>query len=198
MTAKPMLHRLTNDVRGATMMEFALLSPVLLIALLGIFDLGFNIYTTAQMQGAIQQAARDSTIEGSIGKEAIIDGLVSQAVHQIVPDAVVRFERKAYTNFSDIRQPEDYTDLNEDSRCDDGEPFEDANGNGMWDEDRGMIGNGSARDAKLYRVSVTYPRVFPVGKLIGISDTQTMEAMTVLRNQPFGQQAERGALAYCP
>ena len=45
-----------------------------------------------------------------------------------------------------------------------GEPFEDANANGTWDEDRGSDGQGGARDAVLYVVSVSYRRAFGVGE----------------------------------
>jgi hypothetical protein len=35
---------------------------------------------------------------------------------------------------------------------------------------------------------VTYPRIMPIGRLIGQSNTQRMITSTVLRNQPFGAQ----------
>lgn len=185
MTARRSLLR---DERGATLVEFALLSPVLLLTLLGLMDLGYNYYIQAQLQGTIQKAARDATLERALLSTDDIDATVATAVHKLVPSASLQFARTSYTRFADVAQPEDFSDLNENGRCDDGEPFEDANGNDGWDEDRGTHGMGGARDAVLYEVTVTYPRAFGVASLIGLPKTFTTRATTVLRNQPWGEQ----------
>ena len=178
-----------DDQSGATLVEFAMLTPVLLTLLLGLFDMGFNLYTKTQMEGAIQEAARESTIEGAASRQTAIDKTVTDAVRMISPGATVTFNRRAFKNFSDVSRPEDYTDVNGDNTCNDGEPYEDANGNGSWDTDSGVIGFGGARDAVLLTVTVSFPRALPVGKLIGMSDKQVLNTQTVLRNQPYGGQA---------
>lgn len=188
---------LPRDTRGAAMVEFALIAPVLLTLLLGIFDLGYNIFTATQLEGAIHKAARDSSIEGAGSNEPAIDAKVRAAVHEVAPNATVTFERRAYASFGEVSRPEDFTDVNEDGACNDGEPFEDVNGNGHWDEDRGKAGFGGARDAVLYVVNVSYPRAFPIAKLIGIPPVQTAQAVTVLRNQPYGQQAGDRIVGNC-
>ncbi|MGZ5879487.1 MAG: TadE/TadG family type IV pilus assembly protein [Croceibacterium sp.] len=177
---------LARDDRGATIIEFALVAPVLLMLLMGLFDMGYNLYTAAVLQGAIQKAARDSTIEGAT--PAALDARVIGTVHQIAPNAELVFDRKNYSSFSEIGTPEDFTDINGDGTCDAGEPYEDANGNGTWDTDRGREGQGGARDAVLYTVKVSYPHAFPIGGLIGFSGEETMQTSTVLRNQPYSDQ----------
>ncbi len=190
--------RIASDTRGATIVEFALVAPVLLMATMGIFDLGYNTYTTAMLQGSIQQAARGATIEGSQMQSAQLDAIVASAVHAVVPGATMTFTRKSYASFSKVGQPEDYTDVNGDGTCDAGEPFEDANRNGTWDRDRGRSGQGGARDAVLYTVDVTYPRAFPIAPLIGMSPTFTARAKTVLRNQPYNVQDQTSVTGNCP
>ena len=200
MTVRPapcLLRRLTSDRKGATLVEFAMVAPVLLMLLMGMFDLGYNIYTKTLLEGAVQQAARDSTIEGASSGDSGIDAAVTEAVRAITPQAKLSFNRQAYTNFSDVSEPEDFTDVNGDGICSDGEPFEDVNGNDSWDADRGIDGFGGARDAVLYTVSVEYPRLFPVANLIGLSPTFTTESVTVLRNQPFGMQETEAVVLYC-
>jgi len=180
---------LVRDTSGATIVEFALVLPVLLLTLLGLFDLGYNMYTAQMLQGAIQNAARLSTLQGASDKQAGIDAVVTRAVHAVVPNATLGFNRKAYASFSDVARPEDFTDINANGTCDAGEPFEDANANGTWDADAGSDGFGGARDAVLYTVTVNYPRAFPVARLIpGQSDHLALTAVTVLRNQPFNIQ----------
>lgn len=191
------LKHLARERRGATALEFAMVAPALCLTVMGIFDLGYNVYAATMVQGAIQRAARDSSIEGSDLRQAQIDALVSRAVHGVVPRATIAFSRKAYANFSDVARPEDYTDTDENGSCDNGEPFEDANRNGTWDDDRAANGQGGARDAVLYSVTVTYARGFPMAGLIGLPDTVTTRADTVLRNQPYKLQDNKQVVGQC-
>ncbi len=181
--------RLGRDRRGVAAVEFALLAPVLLVALMGIFDLAYTVYTSALLEGAIQKAARDSTIEGAGGHTDALDDRVTEVVNDIAPHAHLAFSRQWFTSFTDVRPPEDFTDVNANGTCDGGEPYEDVNGNGTWDQNRGQVGNGGARDAVVYEVQVTYRRLFPIAGFLGQSEDFTLVTHTVLRNQPYGLQA---------
>ena len=183
-----MLSALARDDRGATLVEFAMVAPMLVLAILGLMDMGYNYYIQAQLQGTVQKAARDATLEHALTSTAEIDASVAAAVHRLVPQASLQFARSSYSSFADVAQAEDFSDLNDNGRCDDGEPFEDANGNGDWDEDRGAAGMGGARDAVLYEVTVSYPRAFGIAGLVGLPTIFTTHSTTVLRNQPWGEQ----------
>ena len=143
---------LADDQTGAAIVEFALIAPVLLMTLFGLFDLGHGMYTKAMLQGAIEKTSRDSTIENST--TGALDSKVSTVVRRIAPNANLEFTRKSYTSFSDIGQPEEFVDTNSDGTCDNGETFEDANRNGVWDAEQGRTGNGGARDAILSTVTL--------------------------------------------
>lgn len=180
------------DQRGMSAVEFAMIAPVLMIAVMGLMDLGHTMYTNSLLQGAIQKAARDSTIEGAASNTGTLDARVTTMVRNLAPNATLTFQRTNYSSFSEVAAPEDFSDdMVVNGRCDGGEAFEDANGNGVWDADRGVGGVGGARDAVLYSVTVSYTRVFPVARLLGQSNTNTMTANTVLRNQPYSQTAAR-------
>lgn len=187
--------RLWRDQAGAAIVEFALIAPVLLMTLFGLFDLGHGMYTKSLLQGAIEKASRDSTIEGATTGD--LDGKVSVIVRRIAPGSTITFTRNSYSTFTSVNQPEDYDDTNHNGSCDGGETYEDANGNGAWDANQGRTGNGGARDAVLYTVTVTYPRIFPIARLIGQSSTQRMTTSTVLRNQPYSLQ-NAPSTATCP
>ena len=122
--------RLIRNQSGASAVEFALVVPVLMTMLFGLFDLGHNMYTAQMLQGAIQKAARDSTIEGAATTSAQLDGFVTKAVRAIAPGATLTFNRKSYSSFTSVSRPEDYNDQNTNGTCDNGEAFEDANKNG--------------------------------------------------------------------
>lgn len=182
---------------GVAIVEFALIAPVMIMTLLGLFDVGHSVYTRAMLLGAIEKSARDSSIEAAT--TGALDARVRDMVTSMQPGATLTFNRTAYTNFSDVSQPEDYTESNANGLCDANEPFEDANGNGVWDADRGSSGQGGARDAVLYEVTVSYKRLFPVYSFIpGQTDTVTLRAASVLRNQPFSLQNTVAATGNCP
>ena len=180
--------RLGRDRRGATVVEFALIAPTFLIMLMGAFDLGHTIYVRAVMNGAMHEAARDSTLESGPGSKAAIDGRITTMVQKIVGTAELDFERKSYFSFTDVERAETINDANANGACDAGETFEDENNNGSWDADIGSEGFGGARDIILYTVTVRYDRLFPLYGLIGMSQQNEMEFSTVLKNQPYAQQ----------
>lgn len=187
-----LLNRLVADRQGATIVEFALVLPPLLLTLMGLLDMAHNMYTAQILNGAIQQAARDSTIEGTKNTRKELDAKVTAAVLAIAPGAKVTIWRAYFQSFSDIGRPEDWTDMNNDGTCNNGEPFEDSNFNGRWDKTPGKGGIGAARDAVLYNVTITYPRLFPVAQLIpGQSKTMQMQTQTVLRNQPYSAAQQK-------
>ena len=192
----PAIAKLGQDRRGGAAVEFALIAPVVLTLLFGVYDLGFTLYVNSMLQGSIQQAGRNSTIEGAT--TASMDQIVTNAVRSVMPAANLSFTRKAYVSFSNVSTPEDFIDVNNNHVCDNGEAYVDSNGNGSWDADRGTVGNGGARDAVLYTVTVTYPRPFAMAGLLGFSNTVTMTTQTVLRNQPFGTQSVTNTTKYCP
>ncbi|WP_339827841.1 TadE family protein [uncultured Parasphingorhabdus sp.] len=191
---------LKRDEVGATLVEFAFVAPVLILMIMGILDVGHRIYATAILQGSVQKAARDASLDDGAGNASTIDARVKNLMLPVVqaePISTFDFTRQNYSNFSDVSQPEDFTDTNNDGDCNNGEPYDDINGNDSWDADRGVTGQGNAKDAVLYTVRVTYPRLFPMAGLIGLPQEESIEASTVVRNQPFGEQSARGGIKNC-
>lgn len=188
---EPCFIRKFSDQSGIAAVEFGLVAPVFIVMVLGLFDVSHQIYTTSAMQGAVQNAARDSALESGLSNPAALDAEVVERIRMISPKAHVTFKRTNYKNFEDVNQPENFTDTNNDGFCNNGEPFDDVNGNGTYDLDRGRSGTGGARDAVLYTVDVSYDRLLPMAGLIGMGEEITASASTVLRNQPFNEQSNR-------
>ncbi len=186
MRARAGIRRLAGDQRGAALIEFAIAAPVICMTVLGLFDLGYNIYAKAMLEGAIQKAARDSALEGAA--PGTIDTRVETAVHRIVPSALVDITRRSYTDFTNAAQSEEFDDIDSNGVCNGGEPYDDSNNNNAWDADRGQADQGGARDAVMYQVNVSYDRAFPLAGLIGLDPQATVRAVMVLRNQPYGMQ----------
>lgn len=182
-----LLRRAAGDPRGLAAVEFALLLPVMCITLLGLMDIGYRYYLWAQVDGIVQKAGRNSTLEFKTPAE--IDTEVRSRVLALNKNANVGIDRRAYSNFNNVRQPENYRDTNGNSRYDVGECFEDENGNGVWDDDMGRTGSGGgARDVVQYSVTVRYKRLFPAALTWGGTNDDSMTVRTVMRNQPWDRQ----------
>lgn len=195
---------LGSNQHGAAAIEFAIVAPVLAIMLLGALDLAHTLYMHTVLQGVVQKVGRDSTLESAVDaqRQQVLDDRVRAQVHAIANNGEITITRRFYRTFTDAAQAraEVWTDTNNNGACDDGEPYEDANLNGVWDADGGNAGQGGAKDATLYTVTVSYPRFFPIWRFIGGSDTMRLTAQTVLRNQPYSDQGSYGAkvVRNCP
>jgi Flp pilus assembly protein TadG len=190
------LRRLRGDERGATVVEFAIIAPVMGLVLLGAFDVGHTLYMRAVLQGVLQKAARDSSLESGSEqvKLAAIDRKVTAQVTAIANNGSIEIKRRYYRTFSEAAaaKAETWTDSNGNGTCDAGEPYTDSNLNNKWDEDGADNGQGGARDSTVYTVTVSYPRFFPIYNMIGGSNTTKVSAATVLRNQPYADQSTYG------
>jgi hypothetical protein len=196
---RALLGRLEDDRRGATLTEFGFVAPVLCLMIMGIFDMAHSQYTNSLINGTLQKAGRDLTLETAGSQQDAIDEAVRAEVLKVVPStATVEFEKLSHFDFSDIGEAEEFSDDNNDGACNDGEVFVDANENGQWDANRGREGIGGARDAVLYTAVVTYPRLFPMYGLAGLPQNVTLRASTVLRNQPFDEQDRSNTTGNCP
>lgn len=199
MTVPNFLRRIARDEAGATLTEFGFVAPVFILMIMGIFDMAHTQYTHGMMNGAMQAAARDLTLEDAGSQESTIDQTVIDRVKTVVPGAAsVTLEKLSHFDFSDIGEAEEFTDEDNDGVCNNNEVFADANGNGQWDADRGAAGIGGARDAVLYTAVVSYDRLFPMYGLAGMPQQVTLRASTVLRNQPYDEQNASTETGNCP
>ena len=187
-----LLSRLRKDRDGATLIEFAIVAPVMCLMLMGAFDVAHSLYLRTVTEGIMQKAGRDSSLETS-SVESVQDALdaeVKAQVRDLVNDAQVDTKRRFYRSFAEAKaaKPETFNDTDSNGRCNGGEAYEDANGNNQWDEDGGNEGQGGAKDAVYYTVIIKYDALFPFWSMIGGSEKNTVTASTILRNQPYNGQ----------
>ena len=198
------LRSLGGDRRGATLVEFAIVSPVFLMLLVGILDIAHGQVLRAVLQGALQKSGRDSTLEANAttANQAIVDKKVRDTVGGLAFGQPITFKRRFYRTFerAAAAQAEPYTDGNANGRCDNGEQYMDNNLNTVWDADGADAGQGFAFDKAVYSASITYPRLFPLWRFVGGDSTATASARTVLMNQPYVGQGSYGTAAArnCP
>lgn len=185
-----LIRRLRGNVGGVALVEFALTAPIFLLLVMGVFDYCWQMYAQQVLQGAVSKAGRDATLEQFATDQKTLDDRVRAQVLEVLKNADVTFTRKAYDSFEQVGTEERYTDEADENgvkngKYDVGECFDDFNGNGWWDADRGRDSNGGADDVVLYTASVTFDRLLPVWRMLGQPQSTTLSSSTVLRNQPF-------------
>ena len=182
------LRGIAADRKGATIVEFALISPVLCVVLLGFIDLGYRSYVSSVIQGALQEAARNATVGTKTGAQ--IDALVISRLKSFSKYSTPVINKTSYSDYSGVQMPEKITSdtapvgVYNSTDC-----YEDANNHGKYDLDRGKTGLGGADDVVYYEIVLTFPRIVPLGKILGFSNTQTIRAATVMQNQPFAARS---------
>lgn len=192
------MKRFVRDRRGATVVEFALVAPVMLLLLMGLFDLCYRAYAQSILTGAVQAAARRGTIEGnsSTAATAVLDAAVINQVRPVANNLTWTSTRKYYRSYSNVAA-EPFDDANHNGQYDIGECYSDINDNHRWDTDPGNTGQGGANDITVYTMTVTYPRLFPLTGFLGLPDTQEISASTRLKNQPYGSQSTNAPETRC-
>jgi Flp pilus assembly protein TadG len=176
--------RLRRDTSGVTIVEFAIVLPVLCMLLLGLLDLGYRAYATSMVQGALHDAARMATVGNFTLTQ--IDNRVKARLANFATSSTVTTSTTSYYDFTGVSQAEkivgDTAPLNS---YNSGDCFEDANGNNAYNTDRGRDSTGGADDIVRYQVTISFPRIVPLGGFLGWGNTQSITQNTVLRNQPF-------------
>lgn len=186
---------LRDDRRGAALVEFAFVAPVMCLLLVGSFDEAHTLYMQAALQGVVQKAGRDSSLEDADSDaQNAIDARVKAQVLVLANNADVTIGRKSYRTFSDAAnaKAESWTDSNGNGTCDQHEPYIDANRNTSWDSDGSNGAQGGAKDKTIYTVTVKYPRMLPLNRFINVPDKQTLVAQAVVQNQPYSDQSDAG------
>lgn len=179
--------RLRRDRRGVTLVEFALVCPVMLLLIMGLMDFGFRLYVQSVLTGSMQRAGRDASLETGATRAADLDAAVVNSVKGVLNEVTWQSTRQSFSDYTTIR-PERFTDGNSNGIRDAGECYSDVNNNNAWDANPGRTGLGGANDAVVYTMTISYPRLFPLDLWFGATGEQVLTSRTILKNQPYATQ----------
>jgi Flp pilus assembly pilin Flp len=187
------LSQFREDHRGASILEFALVAPVLLTLIMGTIELGYIALVRSTLESAVRDAARMGITGGTLpnmSRDAMVQRRIRDSVDFFSDDGDVRICRRSYASVANINQPEPFTDGNSNGRYDIGESYGDTNGNGQWDADMGVAGLGGPGDVVVYDVRFEMPLLFEFfSGVLGQSDRITLQSSAVARNEPWAQQS---------
>ena len=183
------LWRLARCRDGATALEFAFALPVVLLLLLGMFEVSMIMFVNTSVEGGLREAARygitGQTPETGTREEAILATL-DRYTFGFVDLGVADITFTTYDSFSDVEQPEPWTDTDLDGVYDVGEPYSDLNGDGVWSADRGTAGIGDSGEVVLYKIAYDWELMTPyLAPLFGDDGVLHMTASIAVRNEPY-------------
>ncbi len=151
---------LVGDRSGATVVEFALVLPVLMAVILVVLEFGMMLTAQGLLDSAALQVSRLGTTgfapDGSSREDYIRQFVSSQAFGLLQPEKL-SISATSYTSFSDIDQP-----------------------------DKGVPGFGGPDAVVVYRLTYPWDGVTPlIGKFFGDAG-MSLTASLAVRNEPFG------------
>ena len=179
------LRALGRDRSGNTMVEFALIGPVFLVMVLGIFEICLILFTSGSLQSAVASASRYGTTgqAGEGDRLTAITEILRERTFGFIDIDEADIATLVYPSFIEIGSPEPFTDQDSNGAYDPGEPFDDINGNGAWDADMGAAGLGGPGDIVLYTVDYRSRLMNAfVAPLLGDIHYQ---ASIAVRNEPY-------------
>ena len=189
MVGLALLRRFLRCRKGTSALEFALIAPALMLTLTGIIDLMLVMFVSALMEGGLRDGARLGRTgfqpAGTTREEAILQK-IADATLGLIDMNLAQVTTLEYDSFSAIGQPEDFTDVDGNGSYTAGEPWVDANGNGVWDEDQGTPGIGGSSSIILYKVTYNWTLLTPLlPRILPNGDQIPLEASVAVRNEPW-------------
>jgi Flp pilus assembly protein TadG len=179
--------RLRRDQRGAAAVEFALVSPLLILFVVGIVEVAMILFVSALLEGSVREAARYGITGYTVSGASRIDtvrGIVAANTAGMIDMSKVTITSLTYSSFTNIGQPEPFDDANGNGIHDTGESYTDVNGNGKWDPDMGAPGVGGPGDVVVYTVSYNWPLLTGyLSDLMGLNIP--LSSSYAVRNEPW-------------
>lgn len=131
---------------------------------------------------------------GSMSREAMLVQIVEENTQGLIQVSPSNVTFKVYDDFSQVGNGEPYTDDSPaNGQYDDGEAFDDVNGNGTWDEDLGEDGVGDADSIVLYTIEYQWEFMTPLFAVFGGEDGAIdLSASIAVQNEPYAP-AEGGS-----
>jgi Flp pilus assembly protein TadG len=184
----PWQRHLISDQRGAAIAEFALILMPLCLMIFGGLEMGYQIYVRSVMLGAMERATRLTTLQ-TVDSTAV-EADIETTIKRVVPSATVTTTKGSFYQYNNINALERLTkDTNSNGTLDVGDCYEDVDNSATRNTVTvGKDGIGGADDIVRYNTVVTYNRILPLYRFIGVGNTATMTATTMTRRQPYELQ----------
>lgn len=183
---------LSADTRGVTAVEFAILSPVLMLMLIGILEFALVFFSQQVMENVsynVSRLGKTGFVDTDMTQEQTIRAMLAERLEGLIDIDTVGIQTTTYGQFSDIDANEPFIDANENGVRDDGENYTDLNGNGQYDGALAVTGYGQSGQITVYQITVPWRVFTPVlSHMIGDGNGNiVLESRVVVRNEPYSE-----------
>ena len=187
-----------GDRQGTSALEFALVSPIVILLIVGTMEFAMIGFRTTILEGGLREAARfgttGATMPGTADREEAIINIVNDHANGLFTVTTAELSTLVYPDFSQVGEPEPYTDEDASGDWNDPEPYTDVNCNDQYDEDIGLAGAGGGSEVVLYTVDLEVDSLTGlIDHFITDSGKIPLSATIAIRNEPFP-----GGVTVCP
>jgi Flp pilus assembly protein TadG len=210
LSAASRLRRFVRQSEGATIIEFALIIPIVLMITFGIMEISLCMASLVTLEGGLKEASRygitsQSTAPPDITKVPTafkvgndnrlmtIGYILNINTLDLIDLNTATISTAVYSSFSAVKDGEPYTDTNANGVYNVGEPYSDMNCNGTRDgAGSSGAGVGGAGNIVVYTVNYNWKILTPIiGQWLGKPDPNNagryiipMSASIVVKNEP--------------
>jgi Flp pilus assembly pilin Flp len=195
----PSTWQFAHDQRGSNVVEFALVMPFFAMTVLASFQVGYIGWAQNRLEAAVREGSRagvtgDTGPDPTASRDEFIMHTVEDAMRglRIAENQSISLEAKAYPSYQTLNKPgEPFDDANNNGICDAGETYYDYDGvPGRSLTDIGSPGSGGSGDVVRYTVTFPLKLFVPVaGSLFGNNGVLNLESTTVVKNENFAAGA---------
>jgi Flp pilus assembly protein TadG len=204
------VRRFARQSDGATMIEFALIFPIVLMITFGIMEISLCMASLVTLEGGLKEASRygitsqsdappDATKVptafkvGNDNRLMTIGYILNQNTLDLIDLNAATITTQVYSSFSAVKDGEPYSDLNSNGVYNSGEPYSDTNCNGVRDgAGAASSGVGASGNIVVYTVNYNWKILTPIiGQWLGKPDPSSpgrymisMSSSIVVKNEP--------------
>jgi Flp pilus assembly pilin Flp len=192
---KRSLKRLLGERSGASAAEFAILAPVLFLAVIGIIELAVLLTVQVLLEGSVREASRfgiTGYVPPGVTRDQQIRTLIQRYTLGMIDMSRVVIDVRVYPSFAAIQRPEPcykyIMPITTPPQCDtsSAQNWVDSNGDGVWFPGNGTPGSGNAGDIVLYNVHYNhYFMTSFMRRLFARNGSVMLGGSLVVRNEPW-------------
>jgi Flp pilus assembly pilin Flp len=179
------LRALWRDQRGATAIEFALVSLPVIYLMVGIIEFSVAMTVANSLEAATNLSSRlgkTGYVADQLSQKQTIRDEVQRRVGPLIDMSKLTIQTTAFKDFEDLDTQDPWNDADGDGEPDAGE-WTDTNGNGFCD---GCSGLGSGENVAIYTITYPWKIMTPlIGAIVGQNGIITLTAYSVVKNEPY-------------
>lgn len=179
------LRALWWDQRGATAIEFALVSLPVIYLMVGIIEFSIAMTVANSLEAATNLSSRlgkTGYVADQLDQKQTIHDEIKRRVGPLIDMSKVTIKTTAFKDFEDLDVQDPWNDADNDGEPDPGE-WTDTNGNNFCD---GCSGLGSGENVAIYTITYPWKIMTPlIGAIVGENGIITLTAYSVVKNEPY-------------